>query len=445
MGVISSLGMTLDQLWSACEHGMSGVGSFSLSSGKSPVSYAARTNEFTGHISNFGELDEQHKKTIRKGLKLMSREIQMGVASAQRALIDANIQSGSVSSSRVGVSFASDYIITTPDEVLDGMNACQRDKKFDFSLWAEHGMTKMTPIWQLKFLTNMPASHIAIYNEFFGPSNAINNREASFGAALGEAVDIIRAGRADVMVVGATGSRVLPFNLIHYIQQDRMAVPEDGETPESLCRPFDLSRKGSIPGDGAGTVIIESAEHAMKRGVPIYAEVLGGTCRCTLCYDRSGKTESMPFQTSDFDTSPSNMKKSIISTLRSLLRKCGYQGEKIGHINAQAGGDRLYDAAEAQAIREVFGSEADSIPVTSLKGNLGNPGAGGGAIELIASVLAMKNNALFPILNNRTDDPDCPISPVRKFGQASGDLFLKICAQKIGQSSAVLVRRWSEQ
>ncbi|MBO7679632.1 MAG: beta-ketoacyl-[acyl-carrier-protein] synthase family protein, partial [Thermoguttaceae bacterium] len=100
----------------------------------------------------------------------------------------------------------------------------------------------------------------------------------------------------------------------------------------------------------------------------------------------------------------------------------------------------LDDRAEAAAIRTFFGSAADTIPVTCLKGHIGNPGAGGGFIDLIASILALKEGALFPILNNRTDDPRCPIRPVRQFGEPAGKTFLKLAGQKFGQTSAVLIR-----
>ncbi|MDO4585939.1 MAG: beta-ketoacyl synthase N-terminal-like domain-containing protein [Planctomycetia bacterium] len=439
MGIVSSAGLSLDRLWDVCCSGKSSVRRLDIPHFDSSVApYCSPASEFSGKIEDFGDLDGNLKKNIRKGLKLMSREIQMGVASAQFALNHACLKSGIYPSERIGVSFASDYIITTPDEVLDGMRACRNGNAFDFSRWAQNGLVKMTPIWQLKFLPNMPASHIAIYNEFFGPGFAITNREASIGTALEESVEIIRSGRADIMVVGATGSRLHPFKLIHAIQQGTLST-EQGN-PENICRPFDLYRNGTVPGEGAGALILENAESALKRKAVIYAEIIGGSSRCVIHKNKNAKDSN-----SVFASAVDDIEKSLTLTLSSLLQKYQRSPESIGHINAFGLGARQYDSAEAKAIRNVFGNVANSIPVTTLKGHLGNPGAGGGAIELIAGILALKNNALFPILNNRNDDLECPIHPVRTFGEPTGDSFIKLCYQKFGQSSAVLLQRWNEQ
>lgn len=436
MGVVSAIGMTLDALWDTCCHGISGVRPFSYPNSE-PVSirFAAPADCFTGDAADFGELDGTLKKDIRKSLKLMSREIQMGVASAERAIQDAGIAHGELPPERVGVSFASEYIMTPPDEILDGVNACTENGRFDFSRWAENGKTKMTPIWQLKFLTNMPTSHISILNMFHGVGNAITNREASIGAVVGEAVEIIRSGKVDVMVVGATGSRLQPTNLIISLLNDPLADVE--LTPETASRPFDRDRTGSVLGEGAGALILESAEHAQKRGAKIYAEALGGSYRAVLEYDRSANRRGF-FKSHRTE----NLLESYRLTLKSLFEKTGVSPECVGHINAHGVGEPTTDAAEATAIRAFFGDLADRIPVTGLKGHLGNPGAGGGAIELIASILAMQNGALFPIKNNENDDPTCPIRPVRSFGEEPGDLFLKLASQAYGQTSAVLVRKF---
>ena len=438
MGVISPLGLTLDELWNACLNHISGVVPYSVGGSEPiPVKYAAPVSQFTGDIADFGELEGHLKKDIRKSLKLMSREIQMGVASAQRAISDAMIHEGEFDPLRVGVSFSSDYIITTIDELVEGVRSCASGNRFDFPRWPTEGMKKMTPLWQLKFLTNMITSHISILNQFHGVGCNVTNREASIGALIGEASQIIKNGKLDVMVVGATGSRLHPLRLIAAVLNDKLALDESVD-PAKASRPFDKDRFGAVLGEGAGALVIEEAEHALARGAKIYAEVVGGAERCVL--NRSSRENWDGYF--DYEDSE-NIKESLVLTLRDLFERTGVKPESVGHINAHGQSTPVMDAAEASAIREVFGDSADSIPLTTLKGHMGNPGAGGGAIELVASVLAMEKNTLFPIMNNQTDDPACPIRPVREFGLPTGDSFVKTACQTLGQTSALLISRFN--
>lgn len=435
MGLVSSVGLTLESLWTACREGTGGVRPFSLVENQdSPIAFAGAAIDFTGDINDFGELEPHLKKDIRKSLKLMSREIQMGVASAQRALRSAQVFSGTFVPERVGVSFASEYIITAPEEILPGVEACSENGQFDFSRWGSEGLPKMTPIWQLKFLPNMSTSHISILNSFHGAGFNITNREASIGSVMTEAVEMIRSGRVDAMLVGATGSRIQPFKLMTAVLNDKLA--DRNLPPDEASRPFDRDRTGMVLGEGAGALFLESQESALQRGVPILAEIVAGSARAVL---ERGKGSDRAF----FDSDPELITESYRLTLESLFERVDIKPGEIGHINANGLGTPAMDAAEALAIRRFFGDAADKIPVTCIKGHLGNPGAGGGAIELIASVLAMNCDALFPIKNNLNDDPACPIWPVREFGVPAGDTFLKLAGQTFGQTSAVLVCRWN--
>ncbi len=121
---------------------------------------------------------------------------------------------------------------------------------FDFSRWAAEGMPQVTPLWLLKYLPNMPASHVAIYNDLRGPNNSVTLREASANAAVGEAFRTIVRGSADVMVAGATGTRVHPMKMVHSVTQEEVAA--DGVEPARASRPFDLNRSGMVLGEGAG-------------------------------------------------------------------------------------------------------------------------------------------------------------------------------------------------
>jgi len=412
MGVVAPQCRSLTELWNLL---ISGVGAACAYDGFGLISLAAPA-DFDGHISEFETPDSSQQKAIRKSLKVMSREIQMAVAASCRALNEAKIQFGQLLPERVGISFGSDYILTTPEDVLDGVRSCIAESQFDFSRWGTAGLSKMTPLWQLKYLPNMPASHIAILNDFHGPSNSITLREASIGAVVGESVEIIASGRADVMVVGTTGSRLHPYKLLHAKQHE--------ELTNTACRPFDAHRDGTILGEGAGALILEEIEHAQKRGAVCWAEIVCGSYRCR--FNRAGK---------DF------RRETVQNVLTHVLRKGELLPERVGHINAHGLGSKSSDNAEALGILDVFGKRTEPIPVTAAKGCLGNLGAGSGTIELITSILALRNRVLYPTLNFSLADSACPLSVVQNTDVSAGDSFVKIAMNPQAQVSAVLVRK----
>ena len=444
LGAVSALGATKDEFWNACREGRGGLKA-TPNDDPLPITTYAPADWFSGDIGDFGELDPVRKKAIRKGCKLMAREIQMGVASAQLAIQDAKLRD-EYPSLRVGVSVASDYIVTTPQEIIDATLECREvvdgAPRLRFDKWGELGIKKMTPLWQLKYLTNMSASHITIYNEFFGPAYDVTNREASFGIALAEAIETIKRGAADAMIVGATGSRLHPYRFVDALKYGEISeeiVRALGATEPRPCLPFDARRKGEIPGEGAGAILIEAEETARKRGARIYAEAVGGATRSAVYHERKLQGAGC-----DLGATVETLRESFRLTLKALVERFGISASDVGHINAAARGDVMLDAAEALALRDVFGDALDSIPTTTLSGHVGNPGAGGGAIQTVASLLALDHNELFPILNYEVPDPDCRINAVRQFGANPGDSFVKLCANASGQTSAVFLRRFRD-
>ena len=258
---------------------------------------------------------------------------------------------------------------------------------------------------------------------------------------LKDAVETIRSGRADVMLVGATGSRIHGLRLIEAIKNREVT------TDSAACRPFDARRDGSVAGEGAGAILIEELESALRRGAKIYAEVCGGVYRGVLKHARDVEQSAITSPKElphDLVQTRESVREAIRLSLRRLLEKCAIDVDAIGHINANARGDATLDAAEALALRDVLGDALDAIPVTALKGALGNPGAGAGAIETVASLLALQRGTLFPTLNFGEPDPVCGISPVVDSETAAGDSFVKICANGLGQASAAYFKRWTE-
>jgi 3-oxoacyl-[acyl-carrier-protein] synthase II len=424
LGIICPLGNTIEAFWEALAGRRSGIAPVSVDPGVLAArTFAGQARDFTGHIDDFGSLEGELKKAIRKGLKVMCRESQMGVAAAQRAIADARLNAGAYDPDRSGVVFGSDYMLTAPDEFVAPMRACApEDRPFEFSRWATTGMPQLSPLWLLKYLPNMPASHIAIYNDFRGPNNSLTLREAASNLAIGEAFRVIQRGHADCILAGATGTRVHPMKALHAVIQEDIAP--NGQDPGRASRPFDLNRAGMVLGEGAGAILLEEMNSARARGARIYAEIVGAGSSSVIDRNRVARRGE-----------------ALRNAMRSTLRDANVREAELGHINTHGLGTRSCDAEEAAAIREVFGERAANLPVTAAKSYFGNLGAGGGIVELAASTLALGHDSLFPILNYETPDPECPIRAVTNGEAKPGDSFLKLNVTPQGQASCLLVRR----
>ena len=425
LGLISPLGNSPEALWSALREGKSGVDVLSrIPAEHLTTDIGGECREFSGDITDFGEVDKKLKRNIKKALKLMCREIQLGVAAAQFAIDDSQIQGG-YDPSRIGTLFGSDYIITEPGEFASGVGNCieedsSNESKFDFEKWAENGLTKVEPTWLLKYLPNMPASHIAILNDLQGPSNSLTVREASANLAVGEATTIIRRGSADAMVVGSTGSRIHPLRTVHVVLQealaDRNAPGIDGDASKA-CRPFEQQRCGMVLGEGAGAVILEEFESAQKRGATIYGEIIG-----------YGSSLVAP-------GGVPNHEKAFENVILGSLETANIKASDIGHVHAHGLSSVGVDQQEATAIKKLLGD----VPVTAAKSYMGNLGAGSGLVEMIASVMAMKNGQLFPILNYEKPDDACPVNGLADWG-SPGEICLNMNCTPQGQASSVVVK-----
>lgn len=421
VGLISPLGNSPQTLWEGLTAGTSGVRRLeSIAVEGLPFDFGAEAWDFQGKVEEFGVEDKQLKRTIKKALRLMCREIQMGVAAAQLAISHAGVKSSEAVADRAGVVFGSDYIMTAPHEFTDGMKQCQSaDGEFQFDKWGELGIKQTDPLWLLKYLPNMPASHIAINNDFRGPSNSLTMREAAPNLAIGEAYATIQRGWADFMVAGATGTRLHDMRTVYMTMQEPVSISD--REPNEVSRPFDRDRSGMVFGEGAGAVMLETLDSAQERGATIYGEVIGHASSSVADSDRHA-----------------NRKKAMVNAMKAALRLADLEPQEIGHIHAHGLSTLKGDIDEAAAILEVFGRSAP--PLVAAKANFGNLGCGGGAVECIASILAIHNGELFPLINYQTPDPSCPINPAVS-GEASGDSFLNLNTTPHGQASAVIVRK----
>ena len=241
LGIVSPLGSDLGEFWSALIAGRSGVEPLAnLPALDGKVVYGGECRQFAGEIDNFGELEKELKKSIRKALKMMCRESMMAVAASQHAIADAGFGATQMEPERSGVVFGSDYMLSPPDDFISAMKKAGIGAGgFDFSKWGTDGLRDMNPLWMLSYLPNMPASHVAIFNDLQGPNNSLTMREASGLMAIREAAQTIARGHADRMVAGATGTRIHSFKTVHAAQTEQLANP--ALAPHEASRPFDAT------------------------------------------------------------------------------------------------------------------------------------------------------------------------------------------------------------
>ncbi len=422
IGVVSPFGLELDQLWSKLSAGVSGIAKLdSLPENVLPFRYGGEAKEFRGEIEDYGPLDKQLQRAIKKNIKVMCREIEMGVAASQRALAHSGLTSDLRDPQKTGIVFGSDYIMSRPEEYVDGVRACHDEQKaFHVEWWPTHGLTKVNPLWLLKYLPNMPASHVAIYNDLRGPSNSLTVRDASTGLSFAEATAVIRRGVADAMVVGSTGSHIQPARSIHVAGQHPVASERDD--PAQMARPFDRSRDGMVHGEGAAAFVLESLESAVRRGATIIGEVIAAISTCSGAASTHGIADSLR------------------RLLGRLLAKESNFIDAGCHIHASGRGDLEGDAAEARAIQDALGKAGSSVPVVAAKSFFGHLGAGSAAVEIAASCLALQKGELFPTLNCHELDPGCKIS-VKDEKQLAGSGFVHLAYSPQGQCSGVMIRQ----
>ncbi len=207
---------------------------------------------------------------LRKTKKYLARDIQLAVAAAQLAVVDAGLEDRGVDPTRIGIDLGAGLISSELDELAPAVaHACAAGDKFDFQVWGRESIEMMEPIWLLKYLPNMLACHISILMDCQGPSNTITEADASSNLAIAEAARIIARGRADVMITGGADSKIHPLSLVRMALFETMSHWKGD--PSQACRPFDRHRDGWVPGEGAGIVILEEWSHAQNRGARSWA------------------------------------------------------------------------------------------------------------------------------------------------------------------------------
>ena len=407
VGVVSPIGIGCGPFWESLAAGSSGIRIVDL------FDSSSLKVRFGGQIPDF---DPKLYVRPRKSLKVMSREIQLGFAAADLAITDASLATGGVEPDRFGVVFGNDMIYADLEDLEGTYRRSRKDGAFDFVRWSEAIQEELHPLWLLKHLPNMTASHIAIAHDARGPNNTIVLGDVSSLLAVAEAVSVIQRGWADVMLTGGTGCRLHPTALV--ARGDALLSHRTGDFRRA-CRPFDRDRDGLVNGEGAAAIMLESREHAERRGARIRGRVLATASRCEPRARRDGLDGS-----------------SLRQAIRAVLRTADLAPEQVGHVNAHGVSTVEMDRAEAAAIV----AELGAVPVTAPKSLFGHLGAGGGAVELAASILGLEAGLVPPTLNYETPDPDCPVQVVHGeplAGRPATAVAVNLCST--GQAAAVAI------
>lgn len=415
VGVISPIGTGTAPFWGNLMAGRSGIGYLkSFPADNLPCKLAAE-------ITDFDPLEHVYNK---KFIKVMSRDIQLGVCAASMAMKDAGLRPGDFDPDRIGVEFGAGHIPFSPADLADAARGLAEAMRLGSDYhWGDEGIGQIAPLWLLGQLPNMPACHVAIEHDARGPNNTITSADASALLALQEALRVIQRGHADVMIVGACSSAIHPVDIARRALIEDLSRRQDD--PTRACRPFDLDRDGTIVGEGAGVFVVERYEHAKARGADLYCEVLSVGAGCDGAPSAANGTGSM----------------GLVRAMQAAIRQAGIRPEEIGHINAHGKSTQKDDWLEARAYHSALGDSAMQIPVIALKSYFGAFEAGSGAVELAGSVLSLKHGELPMSLNYERPDPLCRLNvvhdhPLRLRNRAA----MSVNRTAMGQSAAAILR-----
>lgn len=378
LGALTPLGNTVPAYWDGLVNGVSGADRITrFDAGRFKTQFACE-------VKNFDPLKYFDRKEVRK----YDPYAQYGMVSSDEAVADAGLIPEKLDLNRIGVIWASGIggLVTFLEEV---------------SAYATgDGTPRFNPFFIPKMIADITAGHISIKHGFKGPNFATVSACASSANAIVDAFSYIKWGKADMFVCGGSEAAVNApgvggFNAMH-------AISTRNDDPKTGSRPFDKDRDGFVIGEGAGALILEELDHALARGAKIYAEVAG-----------SGLTADAYHMTGPHPEGDGAMR-----AMKAALEEAGLSPADVDHINTHGTSTPLGDIAEAKAIVTLFGEHAPKININSTKSMTGHLLGAAGAIEAIATVLAVQNNIIPPTINHFTDDPEIDPTLNFTFGKA---------------------------
>lgn len=371
VGVISPVGNNKEAFWHSLVNGISGIG---------PITHFDTTGYATriaGEVKDFDPTAYIDKKEARR----MDRYSQFAVAAAKMAVEDAKLDMKSVDGLRVGVILGSG---------IGGVATMEEQKQ----VLLEKGPGRVSALFVPMMIGNMAAGHISIALGASGINETIVTACASGTNAIGDAFKVIQRGDADVIFSGGTEAPITPLSVAGFCAMKAMSTRN--EEPEKASRPFDRDRDGFVIGEGAGILVLESLQHAQKRGARIYAEIVG--------YGATADAYHI--------TAPAPEGEGAARSMAKALEDGGLKPEDVSYINAHGTSTDLNDKGETEAIHRVFGPAAAKVAISSTKSATGHLLGAAGAVEAIACILAITDGVIPPTINYDTPDPECDLDYV---------------------------------
>ncbi|QNA45124.1 beta-ketoacyl-ACP synthase II [Lacibacter sediminis] len=406
IGALTPLGKTLDEYWDGLTNGVSGadfIKQFDCSKFKT---------RFACEVKDFDPTTYLDRKEARK----IDRFTQFALVVSDQAVQDAGINKDNVDVDRVGVIFASGIggLITFQEEVVNFANG--------------DGTPRFNPFFIPKMILDIAAGQISMRHGFRGPNFAVVSACASSTNAIIDAYDNIRLGKADIVLTGGSEAVVSAAGVGGF--NAMKALSERNDDPKTASRPFDKDRDGFVMGEGAGMLVLESLEHALKRGAKIYCEIAGGGATADAHHITAPHPEGLGAK----------------NVMSAALRDAGLQASDIDYINVHGTSTPLGDIAETKAIMSVFGDHAYNLNISSTKSMTGHCLGAAGALEAIACVMSVVHDIVPPTINHFTDDPELDPKLNFTFNKAQKRTVRAALSNTFGfggHNASVIVKKYS--
>jgi len=376
MGAITPVGIGKNKFWDSIKNGISGIDKITR------FDTEGFTSKIAAQVDDFNPLDFIEKKEAKR----MDRFTQFALAAASIAFEDGEINLEYVDKSRLGTVIGSG---------VGGIETLESQFKVMF----KKGPSRVSPFFIPMMISNMAAGQISIAFGAQGPNETVVTACASGTNAVGDAFKIVQRGDADMMITGGAEAAVTPMAVAGFCSMKALSTRNDD--PKGSSRPFDKDRDGFVLGEGAGILILEELEHALKRGAKIYAEIVG--------YGMSADAYHI--------TAPAPEGKGAAMAMEMALKDAEVPINEVDYINAHGTSTKYNDQFETAAIKSVFGEHAYKLVVSSTKSMTGHLLGAAGAIESIVSVMALYDGFIPPTINYANPDPDCDLYYVPNKGK----------------------------
>ena len=368
LGTLTPIGNNVSQFWDALLRGVSGA---------SLITRFDTTNfkcKIAAEVKDFDPAVFFDRKEIRK-IDLFS---QYGMVAADEAIRDAGLDIDRLNKDRVGVIFGT------------GMGGSKSFQDELLSFAEGHMIPRFSPFFVTKTITDICAGLISIKYGFRGPNYSTSAACASSAMSIADAFMMLRLGKADIFVAGGSEAAIIESGIGGFSSMQALSLRN--ADPQTASRPFDKDRDGFVLGEGAGALILEELEHAKARGAKIYAEITGAGLSADAYHIAASHPEGL----------------GALNAMRMAIEDSGMQITDVDHINAHGTSTPIGDISEPKAVVSLFGDHAGKITLNSTKSMTGHLLGAAGAVEAIATILAVQNDVVPPTINHFTDDPDIP-------------------------------------